>query len=135
MQTLLKPVIADYYANYRLPEESIILQVIGERGARGGIRPGMQLALSDGGHFFSRFVARGDSLPGMYSLIRIKPSQSNKIVRVTSQRTQESQDWIFLGDWVKILDGQHTLGRIGHPIKIFNHHAEGDPDHHLHFPN
>ena len=123
METLLKPVILEYFSRFQFPPESAILQVVGERSLphpSGDInRTALKFALSDGQHWFKEFFARG-SPPGMHSLIRIIPSERNGVVTMWSEKYEENRDYISLLDWVKILDGQHTPGRIGNAIEIIN---------------
>ena len=140
MQTLLKPVIQEYFGNYRLPEVDTILQVIGQKEIiKFGSPVCIQLALSDGTYFFSQFVVRHDHLPGMpglHSLIRIIASGNNKLIRSTSRITGQTRDIIYIASWSKILDGQCTNGRIGDPIKIFPSHDTGrNPDMHWRVPD
>ena len=66
----------------------------------------MQLCLSDGHHFFARFLTRAAHLPGLFSFIRIYPNPANKVIRITSSSTGEQKLYVFLEEWVKILDGQ-----------------------------
>ena len=123
MQSLLTPVIDTHFSQYRLPEMSTILQVLGEGHIRNpginGTGPFMQLALSDGENFFNLFVARG-SLPGKNSLIRISPSDQNAVVNVWANLKKTFQDVIYIHDFIKILDGDQTRGKIGNPAEIIN---------------
>ena len=83
-----------------------------------GPQNGIQMALSDGHNYFSRFIARGE-LPGRYSLIRIRPNtEKNEVVRMKSTTTDEEKLYVFLGDYVKILPGEHTRGGIGSPTRL-----------------
>ena len=132
MQTLLKPVIQEYFGHYRFPEEATILQVVGQREIiKFGSPVCIQLGLSDGYFFFTQFIVRCDHLPGMpglHSLIRVIASGNNKLIRSTSRTTGHTVDILYIADWTKILDGQCTDGRIGNPIKIKASKATGNPD-------
>ena len=76
------------------------------------------MALSDGHNYFCRFIARGE-LPGRYSLIRIRPNtEKNEVVRMKSTTTDEEKLYVYLGDYVKILQGEHTRGMIGSPTRL-----------------
>ena len=123
MESLLKPVILDYFSRFRFPPESAILQVVGERtlpNPNGDItRTAIQFALSDGHYWFTEVLARGTP-PGMHSLIRIRPSKMNEVITMWSVKQQEYHDFISLLDWVKILDGKDTPGRMGNAIEIVN---------------
>ena len=124
MSTLLNPVIIDYFSHYQLPEKSTILQVLGEMriwrlpGIEGN-GPFMFLALSDGSSFFRSFIATG-TLPGEHSLVRINPSEKNKVVSLWVAKEKRHADFVFIQDVIKILDGDVTQGIIGNPVEIIN---------------
>ena len=119
-QSLLTPVISRLSAGI-IPTESAILQVVAEKVIRheGRNLEGVKLALSDGQHMFMRFVTRRPP-PGKYSLIRIKPSGKNKVIRLWSEMHQEERLYVCLKEWVKILDGQILDYQIGNPVNISN---------------
>ena len=124
LQSLMKPVILDYLSLYKLPEESTILQVLGEIGychnpGVDNTGPFMTLALSDGTAFFNLFVARG-TLPGTNSLVRIIPSEKNKVIPIWQNKTKKYENFIYIHEFYKILDGDATHGRIGNPVEIIN---------------
>ena len=123
MKSLLTPVISNYFSMYKKPQTSSILQVLRESHILNpgidGNGPFMQLELSDGDFFFCCFVAQGD-LPGRHSLVRICPSESNKILTLWADKKNEFKDFIYLHDYVKILDGKFTKGTIGNPVEIRN---------------
>ena len=72
--------------------------------------------MSDGHHYFIRFLARGQ-FPGKNSLIRIRPNAENGVIRIKSSNNQQKL-YVFLGDFVKILDGGQTRGRVGNPVRL-----------------
>ena len=74
--------------------------------------------ISDGHHWFKWLGAKGE-LPGKYSLIRIYPSEKNRLFTIPINHTQVRK-CIHLGSgcFTKILDGEHTRGRIGEPTPL-----------------
>ena len=124
METLLQPVILDYFSLFRFPAESVILQVVGEKSIphpSGDItRTVIRWVLSDGKYCFNQILTKGTPT-GKHSLIRVIPSKKNNIIVMWDDNYRENfGKFISLLDWVKILDGKHTSGRLGNPIEIIN---------------
>ena len=123
MKSLLTPVINNCFSMYQFPHESSILQVLNEVYVMDtgidGEGPFMQLILSDGNYSFCGFIAQG-TLPGKNSLIRISPSDKNKVINLWADGINEFRDFMYVEKLVKILDGEYTNGTIGNPIEILD---------------
>ena len=77
----------------------------------------MRLTLSDGRHFYKRFITVGNP-PGLGSLLRIIPSPRNVIRTLWIPRKNEFKDFIHLQEFRKIQDGAH-VSMIGRPIEAY----------------